>query len=113
MGCDDARSCVRTGRWFGGSSVSECCTGHWVGDSDADFDKDAWSTGQLAAEDEGRELFAREAPNWTGSSRSRRRVDVSQTPIDPLDTLQRTMSWQDTGRTLAGRGQYIGLDNRA
>jgi len=59
--CDGERSCVRTGRWFRGSSVSEGCTGHcWTGGADADFDKDAWSTGQLATEDEDSALFASE-----------------------------------------------------
>jgi hypothetical protein len=58
--CAGERSCVRTGRLFRGSRVSECCTGHWVGGADADFDEDAWSTGQLAAEDEDGALFARE-----------------------------------------------------
>jgi hypothetical protein len=45
---------------FRGSSVSECGTGHWAGGAYADFDEDAWSTGQLAAEDEDGALFARE-----------------------------------------------------
>ena len=29
--CNGERSCMRTGRWFCGSSVPECRTGHWAG----------------------------------------------------------------------------------